>query len=156
MEQELEPNQERWTVLNLLASAEPLALSMQIPQICRRLGDWSQLGWGEPLCHAWPPGAAEATGGVPTAQVPDGWAVTITPMGRTASWEGAVALVVEAWQVHVQWCSESLIEELLAVSVRDGIDDRVDAVCQGLLWTGGPREDHEEIAMIGILQDIRR
>ncbi len=40
--QELEPNPEPWTILNLLASAEPGALSLQIPQICRRLAHWRQ------------------------------------------------------------------------------------------------------------------
>jgi predicted phage terminase large subunit-like protein len=48
LEQEAEENPEHWTVLNLPAIAEPVAISMQIPHTCKKVADWRQPG--EALC----------------------------------------------------------------------------------------------------------
>ena len=60
--------------------------------------------------------------------------IAIPPKGSKASRAHAVAPLVEAGQVRFHHRSESLIEELLAFSPRGGIDDQVDAFCQGVLW----------------------
>jgi predicted phage terminase large subunit-like protein len=60
--------------------------------------------------------------------------IAISPKGSKASRAHAVAPLVEAGQVRFHRRSESLIEELLAFSPRGGIDDQVDAFCQGVLW----------------------
>ena len=60
--------------------------------------------------------------------------IAIPPKGSKASRAHAVAPLVEAGQVRFHRRSESLIEELLAFSARGGIDDQVDAFCQGVLW----------------------
>jgi predicted phage terminase large subunit-like protein len=60
--------------------------------------------------------------------------IAIPPKGSKASRAHAVAPLVEAGQVRFHRRSESLIEELLAFSPRGGIDDQVDAFCQGVLW----------------------
>ena len=46
----------------------------------------------------------------------------------------AAAPLVEAGQVRFARKADSLIEELLAFSPRGGVDDQVDAFCQGVLW----------------------
>ena len=63
--------------------------------------------------------------------------IAIPPKGSKASRAHAVAPLVEAGQVRFHRRSESLIEELLAFSPRGGIDDQVDAFCQGVLWIEG-------------------
>jgi hypothetical protein len=60
--------------------------------------------------------------------------IAIPPKGSKASRAHAVAPLVEAGQVRFHRRSETLIEELLAFSPRGGIDDQVDAFCQGVLW----------------------
>jgi predicted phage terminase large subunit-like protein len=60
--------------------------------------------------------------------------IAIAPKGSKASRAHAVAPLVEAGQVRFHRRSDSLIEELLAFSPRGGIDDQVDAFCQGVLW----------------------
>jgi predicted phage terminase large subunit-like protein len=60
--------------------------------------------------------------------------IAIPPKGSKASRAHAVAPLVEAGQVRFHRRSESLIEELLAFSPRGGVDDQVDAFCQGVLW----------------------
>ena len=60
--------------------------------------------------------------------------IAIPPKGSKASRAHAVAPLVEAGQVRFHRRSESLIEEMLAFSPRGGIDDQVDAFCQGVLW----------------------
>jgi len=60
--------------------------------------------------------------------------IAIPPKGSKASRAHAVAPLVEAGQVRFHRRAESLIEELLAFSPRGGIDDQVDAFCQGVLW----------------------
>ncbi len=60
--------------------------------------------------------------------------IAIPPKGSKASRAHAVAPLVEAGQVRFHRRSDSLIEELLAFSPRGGIDDQVDAFCQGVLW----------------------
>ena len=60
--------------------------------------------------------------------------IAIPPRGSKASRAHAVAPLVEAGQVRFSRKSDSLIEELLAFSPRGGVDDQVDAFCQGVLW----------------------
>jgi predicted phage terminase large subunit-like protein len=60
--------------------------------------------------------------------------IAIPPKGSKASRSHAVAPLVEAGQVRFARKADSLIEELLAFSPRGGIDDQVDAFCQGVLW----------------------
>ncbi|MEI7666740.1 MAG: terminase [Synechococcaceae cyanobacterium ELA263] len=60
--------------------------------------------------------------------------IAIPPKGSKASRAHAVAPLMEAGQVRFHRRSESLIEEMLAFSPRGGIDDQVDAFCQGVLW----------------------
>ncbi len=60
--------------------------------------------------------------------------IAIPPKGSKASRAHAVAPLVEAGQVRFARKSDSLIEELLAFSPRGGVDDQVDAFCQGVLW----------------------
>ncbi len=60
--------------------------------------------------------------------------IAIPPKGSKTSRAHAVAPLVEAGQVRFHRRSESLIEELLAFSPRGGVDDQVDAFCQGVLW----------------------
>ena len=60
--------------------------------------------------------------------------IAIPPKGSKASRAHAVAPLVEAGQVRFARKADSLIEELLAVSPRGGVDDQVDAFCQGVLW----------------------
>ena len=60
--------------------------------------------------------------------------IAIPPKGSKVSRAHAVAPLVEAGQVRFHRRSESLIEELLAFSPRGGVDDQVDAFCQGVLW----------------------
>ncbi len=60
--------------------------------------------------------------------------IAIPPKGSKASRAHAVAPLVEAGQVRFHRRSESLIDELLAFSPRGGVDDQVDAFCQGVLW----------------------
>ena len=60
--------------------------------------------------------------------------IAIPPKGSKASRAHAVAPLVEAGQVRFHRRSDSLIEELLAFSPRGGVDDQVDAFCQGVLW----------------------
>ncbi len=60
--------------------------------------------------------------------------IAIPPKGSKASRAHAVAPLVEAGQVRFARKAESLIEELLAFSPRGGVDDQVDAFCQGVLW----------------------
>jgi predicted phage terminase large subunit-like protein len=60
--------------------------------------------------------------------------IAIPPKGSKASRAHAVAPLVEAGQVRFARKADSLIEELLAFSPRGGVDDQVDAFCQGILW----------------------
>jgi predicted phage terminase large subunit-like protein len=60
--------------------------------------------------------------------------IAIPPRGTKASRAHAVAPLVEAGQVRFARKAESLVEELLAFSPRGGVDDQVDAFCQGVLW----------------------
>jgi predicted phage terminase large subunit-like protein len=60
--------------------------------------------------------------------------ITIPPKGSKASRAHAVAPLVEAGQVRFARKADSLVEELLAFSPRSGVDDQVDAFCQGVLW----------------------
>jgi predicted phage terminase large subunit-like protein len=60
--------------------------------------------------------------------------IAIPPRGSKASRAHAVAPLVEAGQVRFARKSDSLVEELLAFSPRGGVDDQVDAFCQGVLW----------------------
>jgi predicted phage terminase large subunit-like protein len=60
--------------------------------------------------------------------------IAIPPKGSKASRAHAVAPLVEAGQVRFARKAESLVEELLAFSRRGGVDDQVDAFCQGVLW----------------------
>jgi predicted phage terminase large subunit-like protein len=60
--------------------------------------------------------------------------IAIPPKGSKASRAHAVAPLVEAGQVRFHRRSDSLIEEMLAFSPRGGLDDQVDAFCQGVLW----------------------
>jgi predicted phage terminase large subunit-like protein len=60
--------------------------------------------------------------------------IAISPKGSKASRAHAVAPLVEAGQVRFARKADSLIEELLAFSPRGGVDDQVDAFCQGILW----------------------
>jgi predicted phage terminase large subunit-like protein len=60
--------------------------------------------------------------------------IAIPPKGSKASRAHAVAPLMEAGQVRFHRRAESLIEELLAFTPRGGIDDQVDAFCQGVLW----------------------
>ncbi len=60
--------------------------------------------------------------------------IATPPKGSKASRAHAVAPLVEAGQVRFHRRSDSLIEEMLAFSPRGGIDDQVDAFCQGVLW----------------------
>jgi predicted phage terminase large subunit-like protein len=60
--------------------------------------------------------------------------IAIPPKGSKTSRAHAVAPLVEAGQVRFHRRSDSLIEEKLAFSPRGGIDDQVDAFCQGVLW----------------------
>ncbi len=60
--------------------------------------------------------------------------IAIPPKGSKASRAHAVAPLVEAAQVRFARKAGSLVEELLAFSPRGGVDDQVDAFCQGVLW----------------------
>jgi predicted phage terminase large subunit-like protein len=60
--------------------------------------------------------------------------IAIPPRGSKASRAHAVAPLVEAGQVRFARKSDPLVEELLAFSPRGGVDDQVDAFCQGVLW----------------------
>ncbi|GDX77254.1 hypothetical protein LBMAG41_23330 [Cyanobium sp.] len=60
--------------------------------------------------------------------------IAIPPRGSKASRAHAVAPLVEAGQVRFARKSDFLVEELLAFSPRGGVDDQVDAFCQGVLW----------------------
>jgi predicted phage terminase large subunit-like protein len=60
--------------------------------------------------------------------------IAIPPKGSKASRAHAVAPLVEAGQVRFARKADSLIEELQAFSPRGGVDDQVDAFCQGVLW----------------------
>jgi predicted phage terminase large subunit-like protein len=60
--------------------------------------------------------------------------IAIPPKGSKASRAHAVAPLVEAGQVRFARKAESLVDELLAFSPRGGVDDQVDAFCQGVLW----------------------
>jgi len=60
--------------------------------------------------------------------------IAIPPKGSKASRAHAVAPLVEAGQVRFARKADSLTSELLAFSPRGGIDDQVDAFCQGVLW----------------------
>jgi len=60
--------------------------------------------------------------------------IAIPPKGSKASRAHAVAPLVEAGQVRFARKADSLVEELLAFSPRGGVDDQVDAFCQGVLW----------------------
>jgi len=60
--------------------------------------------------------------------------IAIPPKGSKASRAHAVAALVEAGQVRFARKADSLIEELLSFSPRGGVDDQVDAFCQGVLW----------------------
>ena len=60
--------------------------------------------------------------------------IAIPPRGSKASRAHAVAPLVEAGQVRFARKADSLVEELLAFSPRGGVDDQVDAFCQGVLW----------------------
>jgi predicted phage terminase large subunit-like protein len=60
--------------------------------------------------------------------------IAIPPKGSKASRAHAVAPLVEAGQVRFARKADSLVEELLAFSPRGGVDDQVDAFCQGILW----------------------
>jgi predicted phage terminase large subunit-like protein len=60
--------------------------------------------------------------------------IAIPPKGSKASRANGVAPLVEAGQVRFARKAESLVEELLAFSPRGGVDDQVDAFCQGVLW----------------------
>ncbi len=59
--------------------------------------------------------------------------IAITPKGSKVSRAHAVASLVEAGQLSFARKAESLVEELLAFSPRGGVDDQVDAFCQGVL-----------------------
>jgi phage terminase large subunit-like protein len=60
--------------------------------------------------------------------------IAIPPKGSKASRSHAVAPLVQAGQVRFARQADSLVEELLALSPRGGVDDLVDAFCQGVLW----------------------
>jgi predicted phage terminase large subunit-like protein len=60
--------------------------------------------------------------------------IAIPPKGSKTSRAHAVAPLVEAGQVRFARKADSLVEELLAFSPRGGVDDQVDAFCQGVLW----------------------
>jgi predicted phage terminase large subunit-like protein len=60
--------------------------------------------------------------------------IAIPPKGSKASRAHAVAPLVEAGQVRFARKADSLVEELLTFSPRGGVDDQVDAFCQGVLW----------------------
>jgi predicted phage terminase large subunit-like protein len=60
--------------------------------------------------------------------------IAIPPKGSKASRAHAVAPLVEAGQVRFARKADSLVEELLAFSPRGGVDDQVDAFCQGVIW----------------------
>jgi predicted phage terminase large subunit-like protein len=60
--------------------------------------------------------------------------IAIPPKGSKASRAHAVAPLLEAGQVRFARKADSLVEELLAFSPRGGVDDQVDAFCQGVLW----------------------
>ncbi len=60
--------------------------------------------------------------------------IAIPPKGSKASRAHAVAPLVEAGQVRFARKADSLIEELLAFSPRGGVNDPVEALCQGVLW----------------------
>jgi predicted phage terminase large subunit-like protein len=60
--------------------------------------------------------------------------IAIPPKGSKASRAHAVAPLVEAGQVRFARKADSLTSELLAFSPRGGVDDQVDAFCQGVLW----------------------
>ncbi|MFU8885477.1 MAG: terminase [Cyanobacteriota bacterium] len=60
--------------------------------------------------------------------------IAIPPKGSKASRAHAVAPLVEAGQVRFARKADLLVEELLAFSPRGGVDDQVDAFCQGVLW----------------------
>ena len=60
--------------------------------------------------------------------------IAIPPKGSKASRAHAVAPLLEAGQVRFARKADSLIEELLTFSPRGGVDDQVDAFCQGVLW----------------------
>jgi predicted phage terminase large subunit-like protein len=60
--------------------------------------------------------------------------IAIPPKGSKASRAHAVAPLVEAGQVRFARKADSLVDELLAFSPRGGVDDQVDAFCQGALW----------------------
>jgi len=60
--------------------------------------------------------------------------IAIPPKGSKASRAHAVAPLVEAGQVRFSRKADSLTSELLAFSPRGGVDDQVDAFCQGVLW----------------------
>jgi predicted phage terminase large subunit-like protein len=60
--------------------------------------------------------------------------IAIPPKGSKASRAHAVAPLVEAGQVRFARKADSLVDELLAFSPRGGVDDQVDAFCQGVLW----------------------
>ena len=63
--------------------------------------------------------------------------LAIRPKGSKASRAHAVAPLVEAGQVRFHSRSASLQEELLGFSPTCGVDDQVDAFCQGVLWIEG-------------------
>jgi len=63
-----------------------------------------------------------------------GPAAPIADKGSKTSRAHAVAPLMEAGQVRFARKADSLVEELLAFSPRGGIDDQVDAFCQGVLW----------------------
>jgi hypothetical protein len=75
----------------------------------------------------WPSGLQAAQRQVPGL-------IAIPPKGSKASRAHAVAPLVEAGQVRFARKADSLVEELLAFSPRGGVDDQVDAFCQGVLW----------------------
>jgi predicted phage terminase large subunit-like protein len=60
--------------------------------------------------------------------------IAIPPKGSKASRAHAVAPLMEAGQVRFARKADCLVEELLAFSPRGGVDDQVDAFCQGVLW----------------------
>ena len=63
--------------------------------------------------------------------------LAIPPRGSKASRAHAAAPLVEAGQVRFHRRAESLIEELLAFTPQGGVDDQVDAFCQGVIWIEG-------------------
>ena len=86
-----------------------------------------------PAPHCCPErGRSQRPSRLPAAKAPG--LIAIPAKGSKASRAHAKTPLVEAGQVRFARKTDSLIEEMLAFSLRGGVDDQVDAFCQEVPW----------------------